>query len=64
MTTMVHPGMLSQVLRLIPSRVVAALDAWSYRVALRRAEARRMASKARKARAAAKIAQSPLPRTD
>jgi hypothetical protein len=33
-------------------------------VALRRAEARRMASKARKARAAAKIAQSPLPRTD
>jgi hypothetical protein len=64
MTTMVHPSMLSQVLRLIPSRVLTALDAWSYRVALKRAERRRIASKARKNRAAAIIAQYTLPRTD
>jgi hypothetical protein len=64
MTTMVHPSMLSQVLRLIPSRVLTALDAWSYRVALKRAERRRIASTARKNRAAAIIAQYTLPRTD
>jgi hypothetical protein len=64
MTTMVHPTMLSQLLRLVPSRVLSALDAWSYRVALKRAERRRLAATARKTKAAAVIAQHQLPLTD
>lgn len=39
---------LSQILRLMPSRVLKALDAWSYRVALKRAERRRIAATVRK----------------
>ncbi|HEX9718812.1 MAG TPA: hypothetical protein VGA59_03705 [Ramlibacter sp.] len=57
MTTLVQPGLLSQVLSHIPSRVLKALDAWSYRVALRRAERRRLAHDARARRAAAIVAQ-------
>jgi hypothetical protein len=56
MTTMVQKNLLSQVLRLIPGRILAALDVWSYRVARKRAERRHLrhvAAKARKGRAAA-----------
>ncbi len=57
MTTMVRPSMVSQVLHLMPQRLVAALDAWSYGVAKRRAERRRRIFSARQERAAAVIAQ-------
>jgi hypothetical protein len=50
-------NLLAQVLRHLPARLLRALDAWSYRVALRRAERRRLAEKARKGRAAAILAQ-------
>jgi hypothetical protein len=60
MTTLARPNLLIQVLHLLPSRVLTALDAWSYRVALKRAERRRNASRARKTRAAAVIAQYKL----
>jgi hypothetical protein len=50
MATFAHPSLLNQVLRLIPGRMLAALDAWSYRVAVKRAERRRMAAQARKAK--------------
>jgi len=64
MTTMVHTNLLSQILRLIPGRIHAALDAWSYRVAVKHAERRQRAAQARKARKAAASAQRPIPRTD
>ncbi len=57
MTTMARPSMISQVLHLMPQRLVAALDAWSYGVAKRRAERRRRIFSARQERAAAVIAQ-------
>lgn len=38
---------LSRVLRLLSPRLLAALDAWSYRIALRRAEQRRLAAGSR-----------------
>lgn len=60
MATLVHTSWLTQVLRLVPSRVLTALDAWSYRIALKRAERRRLASNARKARAVAVIEQYKL----
>lgn len=60
MTTFVQTSWVTQVLRLMPSRVLTALDAWSYRVALKRAERRRLAESARKGRAAAIIAQYKL----
>lgn len=44
MTTLVRTSWVTQVLRLVPSRVLAALDAWSYSVALKRAEQRRIAA--------------------
>ncbi len=57
MTTMARPTLVSQMLHLMPQRLIAALDAWSYGVAKRRAERRRRAMGAREARAAAVIAQ-------
>jgi hypothetical protein len=60
MSTLVQGSLLSQVLSHMPSRVLKALDAWSHRVALRRAERRRLAERARKGRAAAVIAQYKL----
>lgn len=39
--SMARPTFLSQLLRLLPRRLLAALDAWSYRLARRRAERRR-----------------------
>jgi hypothetical protein len=54
MSTIVHTSLASQILRLIPGRVLTALDAWSYRVALKRAERRRFAESARKAARAAR----------
>ena len=57
MTTLARPTLLSQVLHLMPHRLIAALDAWSYGVAKRRAERRRRITSARQARAAAVIAQ-------
>jgi hypothetical protein len=65
MNTLARPNLLIQVLHLMPSRVITALDAWSYRVALKRAERRHFASSARKARAAAVIRQcKPQPLSD
>jgi hypothetical protein len=60
MTTLVQTSLLSQVLSRMPSRLLRALDAWSHRVALRRAERRRLAQSARQGRAAAVIAQYKL----
>lgn len=57
MNTLARPNLLIQVLHLLPSGVLTALDAWSYRVALKRAERRRLASSARQSKAAAVIAQ-------
>lgn len=37
----------SRLLRLLPARVLASLDAWSYRVAQRRAQMRREAAVSR-----------------
>ena len=58
--TLVHPGRISQVLHLLPQRVLTALDAWSYRVARKHAERRNRLMTARQARAAAVIAQYKL----
>jgi hypothetical protein len=63
MTTMVHTNLLSQFLRLIPGRIHTALDAWSYRVAVKHAKRRRLAVEARKNRAAA-LKQLQIPLTD
>jgi hypothetical protein len=60
MTTLARPHLMAQVLRLMPDRLLRALDAWSYRVARRRAERRRLAISARQARAAAGVAQYKL----
>lgn len=48
MTTLARTTWITQILRLVPPRVLVALDAWSYRVALKRAERRRLAATARK----------------
>lgn len=58
MTTRVHTSRVSRVLGLVPARVLAALDAWSYRVALRRAERRRLGTTARRAGTATIVAQT------
>ncbi len=63
MTTMVHTNLLSQILRLIPGRIHAMLDAWSYRVAVKHAKRRHLAVEARKIRAAA-VKQLQIPLTD
>lgn len=47
---------LSRILARIPAPLLKALDAWSYRVALRHAERRRLAQAARQ-RKAAPVAQ-------
>jgi hypothetical protein len=60
MNTVARPGLLIQVLHLLPARALKALDAWSYHMALKRAERRRLATSARKARAAAALAQRKL----
>jgi hypothetical protein len=60
MATLARPHFMTQVLRLMPERLLTALDAWSYRVARRRAERRRLAISARQARAAAVAAQYKL----
>lgn len=60
MATLARTSLLTQVLHLMPERLHAALDAWSYGVARRRAERRRLAYSARQARAAAVIAQYKL----
>jgi hypothetical protein len=43
MAANVRPGLLSPLLRRLPARLVAALDAWSYRRAQQRAQKRREA---------------------
>lgn len=40
-----HTHWLSQLLRLMPARLHAWLDRWSYRLALKRAQARRLAAR-------------------
>ena len=60
MTTIARTHWLTQVLRLIPDRLRTALDAWSYDVARRRAERRRLAMSVRQARAAAVVAHYKL----
>lgn len=45
MATRVRISWVTKVLRLLPARALTALDAWSYRVALKRAEQRRIAAK-------------------
>ena len=61
MTTLARPNLLIQVLHLLPSRVRMALDAWSYRVARKHAERRRLATSARKNKPAAVAGQYKLP---
>ena len=61
MNTLARPNLLIQVLHLLPSRVRTALDAWSYRIARKHAERRRLATSARKTRAAAVVEQYKLP---
>ena len=43
MVAVAHVSWLTQVLRLIPPPLLKALDAWSYRLALKRAAKRRLA---------------------
>ena len=58
MPMLVHTNWLTQVLGLMPARVLKVLDAWSYRLARRRSERRRLAVSARKGKARAKAALS------
>jgi hypothetical protein len=44
MAKRIRSSWVSRILRLVPSRLLAALDAWSYRVALERAAQRRLAA--------------------
>jgi hypothetical protein len=60
MTTLVDTSRLNQVLSHVPARVLALLDAWSYRVALKRAERRRHAVQGRTAKAVSFIAKYKL----
>jgi hypothetical protein len=49
MAATVHPSVVSQLLQRLPTRLLGALDAWSHRIARRRAEERQrkwLASKA------------------
>lgn len=41
MSSLAHTGWLTQALQLMPARLHAALDSWSYKVALQRAARRR-----------------------
>ena len=49
MSARVQPTASSRLLRLLPASLLAALDAWSYRVARRRAEERQRKWQQRKA---------------
>jgi DNA-directed RNA polymerase specialized sigma24 family protein len=40
MGTLVHTGLISQVVRHLPASLVSVLDAWSHRIARRRARER------------------------
>lgn len=44
MGTIAHSGWMVHVLHRLPQSWIAALDAWSYRVAVKRRERRRLAS--------------------
>jgi hypothetical protein len=44
MAALAHRSWLTQVLRLMPTGLHAALDAWSYRIAQNRAQQRRLAA--------------------
>jgi len=50
MGTIVRPGRLTQLVRRLPQPVLEMLDAWSYGVAVRRAERRRIAAALRRGR--------------
>jgi hypothetical protein len=50
MGTIVKGGQLTQLVRRLPRPVLEMLDAWSYRVAVRRAERRRIAAALRRGR--------------
>ena len=60
MTTLIATSRLNRVLSHVPARVLALLDAWSYHVALKRAERRRHAVQARTNKAASLIARYKL----
>jgi hypothetical protein len=47
MAALAQTSLLTPVLRRLPSRLLAALDAWSYRIALKRAQRRREAGRQR-----------------
>jgi hypothetical protein len=47
MTALAHPSRLGQVLHRLPASWIAALDAWSYRVAQRNMERRKLATQPR-----------------
>lgn len=47
MAAVAQTSLLTPVLRRLPSRWIAALDAWSYRIAQKRAERRRQAGRRR-----------------
>jgi len=49
MASLLHPSRVSQVVRHLPRWLVRALDAWSYRLAQRRARERQQRWLARKA---------------
>ena len=49
MATLLHPSRVSEVVRHLPRWLVRSLDAWSYRVAKRRAQQRQQRWLARKA---------------
>lgn len=44
MVALAHRSWVTQALRLMPAQLHAALDAWSYRVAKKRAQQRRVAA--------------------
>jgi hypothetical protein len=57
MTALAQTSLLTPVLRRLPSRLLAALDAWSYRIAQKRAQRRREAGRQRAE--AAKLQSAP-----
>jgi len=57
MTTLAQSSLLTPVLRRLPSRLRAALDAWSYRIAQKRAQRRREVGRLRAE--AAKLQSAP-----
>jgi hypothetical protein len=49
MSTLAHSGWFGQALRVLPGSWLAALDAWSYGLALKRRNGRRLAARPPKA---------------